>query len=77
MIGYTSVGVRCAAVPVRFNCLPEIALHRLKTHLIATPANVRDSIRARSPQRNAGIETRFVRSAMKQNESSMSLTKSF
>ncbi len=29
MIGYTSVGVGCAAVPVRFNCLPEITLHRL------------------------------------------------
>jgi predicted MPP superfamily phosphohydrolase len=29
MIGYTSVGVGCAAVPVRFNCLPEVTLHRL------------------------------------------------
>jgi hypothetical protein len=30
MIGYTSVGVGCAAVSVRFNCLPEITLHHLK-----------------------------------------------
>jgi predicted MPP superfamily phosphohydrolase len=30
MIGYTSVGVGCAAVPVRFNCLPEITLHHLQ-----------------------------------------------
>ena len=30
MIGYTSVGVGCAAVPVRFNCLPEITLHHLR-----------------------------------------------
>ncbi|HEY6383194.1 MAG TPA: metallophosphoesterase [Pseudolabrys sp.] len=30
MIGYTSVGVGCAIVPVRINCLPEITLHRLE-----------------------------------------------
>ena len=30
MIGYTSVGVGCAVVPVRINCLPEITLHHLK-----------------------------------------------
>jgi hypothetical protein len=35
------------------------------TRLIATTENVRDSIRARNPQRNTGIETRFVRRAMK------------
>ena len=29
MIGYTSVGAGCSAVPVRFNCPPEITLHRL------------------------------------------------
>ena len=29
MIGYTSVGVGCAVVPVRINCLPEITLHHL------------------------------------------------
>jgi predicted MPP superfamily phosphohydrolase len=31
MIGYTSVGVGCAVVPVRINCLPEITLHHLKS----------------------------------------------
>ena len=30
MIGYTSVGVGCTAVPVRIDCLPEITLHRLQ-----------------------------------------------
>ncbi|MGE5537006.1 MAG: metallophosphoesterase [Gemmatimonas sp.] len=30
MIGYTSVGVGSSIVPVRFNCPPEIALHRLR-----------------------------------------------
>jgi predicted MPP superfamily phosphohydrolase len=30
MIGYTSVGVGCAVVPVRINCLPEITLHHLQ-----------------------------------------------
>src|SRR5258705_3711151 len=30
MIGYTSVGVGCAAVPVRLNCLPEVTLHHLQ-----------------------------------------------
>ena len=34
MVGYTSVGVGCAVVPVRINCLPEITLHHLTTHLI-------------------------------------------
>ena len=29
MKGYTSVGVGCAIVPVRINCLPEITLHHL------------------------------------------------
>jgi predicted MPP superfamily phosphohydrolase len=29
MAGYTSVGVGCAVVPVRINCLPEITLHHL------------------------------------------------
>jgi predicted MPP superfamily phosphohydrolase len=29
MIGYTSVGVGSSIVPVRFNCPPEVALHRL------------------------------------------------
>lgn len=29
MSGYTSVGVGSSVVPVRFNCLPEITLHRL------------------------------------------------
>jgi predicted MPP superfamily phosphohydrolase len=29
MIGYTSVGAGSAAVPVRFNCPPEITLHHL------------------------------------------------
>ena len=29
MKGYTSVGVGCAVVPVRINCLPEITLHHL------------------------------------------------
>ena len=31
MIGYTSVGVGCSIVPVRFNCPPEITLHRLES----------------------------------------------
>src|SRR4030081_1562333 len=30
MIGYTSVGVGCTAIPVRINCLPEITLHHLQ-----------------------------------------------
>jgi predicted MPP superfamily phosphohydrolase len=30
MVGYTSVGVGCAVVPVRINCLPEITLHHLR-----------------------------------------------
>ena len=30
MIGYTSVGVGSSIVPVRFNCPPEITLHRLR-----------------------------------------------
>ncbi len=29
MIGYTSVGAGSSVVPVRFNCPPEITLHRL------------------------------------------------
>lgn len=29
LAGYTSVGVGCSIAPVRFNCLPEITLHRL------------------------------------------------
>lgn len=31
MIGYTSVGAGCSVVPVRFNCPPEITLHRLRS----------------------------------------------
>jgi predicted MPP superfamily phosphohydrolase len=30
MVGYTSVGVGCAVVPVRINCLPELTLHHLR-----------------------------------------------
>jgi uncharacterized protein len=30
MMGYTSVGVGCAVVPVRINCLPEVTLHHLQ-----------------------------------------------
>ena len=30
MTGYTSVGVGCSIVPVRFNCPPEITLHHLR-----------------------------------------------
>jgi predicted MPP superfamily phosphohydrolase len=30
MIGYTSVGAGSSVVPVRFNCPPEISLHRLE-----------------------------------------------
>jgi predicted MPP superfamily phosphohydrolase len=30
MAGYTSVGAGSSIVPVRFNCLPEIALHHLR-----------------------------------------------
>jgi predicted MPP superfamily phosphohydrolase len=33
MIGYTSVGAGCSIVPVRFNCPPEITLHRLESEL--------------------------------------------
>jgi hypothetical protein len=29
LIGYTSVGVGCSIAPVRFNCFPEITIHRL------------------------------------------------
>jgi len=32
MQGYTSVGAGTSVVPVRFNCRPEITLHRLETH---------------------------------------------
>jgi uncharacterized protein len=35
MIGYTSVGAGSSIVPVRFNCPPEITLHRL--HELKTP----------------------------------------
>ena len=31
MIGYTSVGAGSSVVPVRFNCIPEITLHRLRS----------------------------------------------
>ena len=31
MSGYTSVGVGCSIVPVRFNCPPEITLHVLQS----------------------------------------------
>jgi predicted MPP superfamily phosphohydrolase len=31
MIGYTSVGAGSSVVPVRFNCPPEITLHRLQS----------------------------------------------
>ena len=31
MIGYTSVGAGSSVVPVRFNCPPEITLHRLRS----------------------------------------------
>ena len=31
MSGYTSVGVGCSIVPVRFNCAPEITLHVLQS----------------------------------------------
>jgi uncharacterized protein len=31
MIGYTSVGAGSSIVPVRFNCPPEITLHRLQS----------------------------------------------
>ena len=31
LIGYTSVGAGSSVVPVRFNCPPEITLHRLQT----------------------------------------------
>ncbi len=30
MAGYTSVGAGCSVLPVRFNCPPEITLHRLR-----------------------------------------------
>jgi predicted MPP superfamily phosphohydrolase len=30
MHGYTSVGAGSSVVPVRFNCPPEITLHRLE-----------------------------------------------
>jgi predicted MPP superfamily phosphohydrolase len=29
MLGYTAVGAGSSVVPVRFNCPPEITLHRL------------------------------------------------
>jgi predicted MPP superfamily phosphohydrolase len=32
MAGYTSVGIGSCGVPVRFNCPPEITLHRLHVH---------------------------------------------
>ncbi len=31
MVGYTSAGAGACIVPVRFNCPPEVTLHRLKT----------------------------------------------
>jgi predicted MPP superfamily phosphohydrolase len=33
MMGYTSVGVGCSIVPVRFNCPPEITIHYLQSVL--------------------------------------------
>jgi uncharacterized protein len=33
LTGYTSAGAGCSLVPVRFNCPPEITLHRLKKGL--------------------------------------------
>ena len=36
MQGYTSVGAGSSVVPVRFNCLPEITLHRLESTLAST-----------------------------------------
>ena len=38
MVGYTSVGVGSSVLPVRLNCLPEIALH----HLRCAEANTAD-----------------------------------
>ena len=44
MAGYTSVGTGSCGVPVRFNCLPEVTLHQLRT---TTPAaNAPIAIRA-------------------------------
>lgn len=38
MTGYTSVGVGSCIVPVRFNCLPEITLHHLRSVQSPSPA---------------------------------------
>ena len=37
MVGYTSVGVGSSTLPVRLNCLPEIALHHLRRGDSITP----------------------------------------
>jgi predicted MPP superfamily phosphohydrolase len=39
MVGYTSVGVGSSIVPVRFNCPPEITLHRLERSEQARPVD--------------------------------------
>jgi len=54
MVGYTSVGVGSSVLPVRLNCLPEIALH----HLRCAGANMAD--------RAAGTHTARERAALRQ-----------
>ena len=54
MVGYTSVGVGSSVLPVRLNCLPEIALH----HLRCAGANMVD--------RAAGTHTARERAALRQ-----------
>jgi uncharacterized protein len=54
MVGYTSVGVGSSVLPVRLNCLPEIALH----HLRCADANTAD--------RAAGTRTARERAALRQ-----------
>jgi uncharacterized protein len=54
MVGYTSVGVGSSVLPVRLNCLPEIALH----HLRCADANTADRV--------AGTRTARERVALRQ-----------
>ena len=51
MVGYTSVGVGSSVLPVRLNCLPEIALH----HLRCADANTADRAGERRRAREKAV----------------------
>jgi uncharacterized protein len=47
MVGYTSVGVGSSVLPVRLNCLPEIALHHLRCDVASMADRAGETRRAR------------------------------